>query len=414
MKRNLTVINLCELAFFDHPGGAARLTYDLCRQQVEWGYRVFLAVWKTDPGLPDREEREDITVLRVEGKEYPPPDPRNLIEKIRVHRRVALEIVSEVGHVDVIHSHSPMQGLGAMGAASNTTALKIHSIHSPWVEEMRASKAWENDGSLKRSLVSKAALATARRLESNCLGLADFLTSDSHYTRGEIIREYGRAVKNKNFEVLPGWVDTERFTPEGARTYWQPEIGRPPGGPVFFTVRGLKPRVGLEMLIEAASLVKNENLDFEIIIGGIGPLREKLQYEIDKLSLGDRVKLLGRVEDERLPVLYRSCDMFILPTIALECFGIIILEALASGKPVIATPVGAIPELLSPIYPEGLLPEVSSSALAEAMIKFLEEFKKGDHAENYCSRFRQYVCDNYSKDIGTGRFRKIYESSPVT
>jgi glycosyltransferase involved in cell wall biosynthesis len=414
MKRNLTVINVTELAFFDYPGGVGRLADDLCRRQVEWGYRVFLVAWKTEPSLPDREEREGITVLRVEGKEYSPPDPRNLIEKIRAHRRAALEILSEVGHVDVIHSHSPMQGLGAMGAASKTTALKVHSIHSPWVEEMRASKAWENDGSLKRSLGSKAALATARRLESNCLGLADFVTSDSHYTHGEITRMYERVMRNKRFEVFHGWVDTERFTPEGPCTNWEPETGREPKGPVFFTVRALIPRNGLEMLIDAAASVRDRDHDFELVIGGDGPLKENLQQKIQSLALNNRVKLIGRIDDGRLPVLYRSCDMFVLPTIALECFGIIILEALASGKPVIATPVGAIPELLSPIYPEGLLPEVSSSALAEAMIKFLEEFKKGNHIENYCGRFRQYVCDNYSTDIGTGRFRKIYESCPVT
>jgi len=410
MKRNLTVINVAERAFFDHPGGVGRLADDLCRRQLEWGYRVFLVAWKIEPSLPDREEREGITVLRVGGKKYSPPDPRNLIEKIRVHRRAALEILSEVGHVDVIHSHSPMQGLGAMGAASKTTALKVHSIHSPWVEEMRASKAWENDGSLKRSLGNKAALAAARRLESYCLGLADFLTSDSHYTRGEITREYARLVKKKRFEVLPGWVDTERFTPEGPRTDWEREKGRPAEGPVFFTVRALAPRNGLEMLIEAAAIVRDRDYDFELVIGGIGPLRDSLQSKIKGLSLEDRVRLIGRIDDERLPVLYRSCHAFVLPTIALECFGIIILEALASGKPIIATPVGAIPELLSPIYPEGLLPEVSAEALAKALIKHVEAYRRGERDDDKKEKFRRYVCERYSTEIGTGRFRELYES----
>jgi glycosyltransferase involved in cell wall biosynthesis len=369
---------------------------------------------KLNRDMPAREEDNGINIIRIPVSRYDQPDPRNLLDKIIHTRNHIKKIISEVGKVDVIHSHTPMLGLGAMSAVARGNTLKIHSIHSPWLEEMRASKAWEGDTGLKSRVKKAAAMATAGLVESRCLHLSDLLTSFSDFTRREITRGYERAVRNKRFEVFPGWVDTERFTPEGRRTDWELETGRTPKGPVFFTVRALVPRNGLEMLIDAAASVRDRGHDFVLVIGGRGPLRESLQSKISGLALNDRVKMIGRIEDECLPVLYRSCDMFVLPTIALECFGIIILEALASGKPIIATPVGAIPELLSPICPEGLLPEVSARALAEAMIEFIKKFEKGDQVEDNRERFRQYVCDRYSLEIGTDRFRKVYESSILT
>jgi glycosyltransferase involved in cell wall biosynthesis len=126
--------------------------------------------------------------------------------------------------------------------------------------------------------------------------------------------------------------------------------------------------------------------------------------------LDDRATLLGRVSDQRLPVLYRSCDVFVLPTLALECFGIIILEALASGKPVIATPVAAIPELLSQIFPAGLLPETSASALAQAMSRQIQAGAGGERSPAESLAFRNFVCERYSLARGADRFRALYES----
>jgi glycosyltransferase involved in cell wall biosynthesis len=316
--------------------------------------------------------------------------------------------------VDVIHSHTPMLGLGAMRAVSGNSTLRIHSIHSPWLMEMRAGGNWEGKGSLRGRILSRAAFAVAKQVEASCFSHTDFLTSDSGYTKKEIIREHARTVKKKRFEVFPGWVDTNRFTPDGPRTNWQTELGRLSKGPVFFTIRGLAPRYGLEMLIDAAGLVKQKGLDFELVIGGDGPLRSALLSQIRDLSLEDSVTLIGRVEDDRLPILYRSCDVFVLPTLALECFGIIILEALASGKPVIATPVGAIPELLKPIFPQGLLPETSVQALADTMIRHIRAIENGRPIGDHPDKFRNYVDSHYSMDVGTRRFKELYESSIIT
>jgi glycosyltransferase involved in cell wall biosynthesis len=409
MIRSITIVNVVEIPFWDLPGGEARLAHDLCHQQVKWGYRVYLVGKKYADDLPEREVIDGITVLRLKSRYFSSPDPRNMLERLSTTRRAVRQAREEAGHIDVLHTHTPLHGAAAMKELSGSSTLKVHSIHSPWLMEMAAHGHWTGRGGIKNIIKHGLARRAAGYIEGSCFRRADFITSDSEYTRTQITRDYPGIIAAKDFRVLPGWVDTERFCPDGPRTDWTRELGRPPRGPVFLTVRGLKARNGLEMLIEAASRVRQNGLKFDLVIGGQGALREKLEALVVKTGLTDWVKLLGRVDDERLPVLYRSCDAFVLPTISLECFGIIIVEALASGKPVIATPVGAIPELLSPIYPQGLLSQLSAEALAGAMTAYLKEGRKRAPADQTES-FRAYVNERYSLEVGTARFRKIYES----
>lgn len=412
LGKSLSVINVMEFPFFDRPTGAARLATQLCDKQLEWGYRVFVVCKKLNPDMPDREDRRGMTILRIPETSRRPPDPRNLLDKMGATRRAIKSVISEAGHPDVVHTHTPMQGLAALAAVNPGRTKRIHSIHSPWLLEMRAGGNWEKaERGLPGRVAATAAFFAARRVEAACFKRTDVLTSDSAYTRQEILKDYAKVVRKKRFEVFPGWVDTRRFTPDGGRTDWMSELRRPRRGPVFLTIRGLKPRNGIEILIEAAAHAKREGLQFEVVIGGDGPIRKEIERMIKSLDVTDRVSLLGYIDDEKLPVLYRSCDVFVLPTTALECFGIITLEALASGKPVIATPVGAIPEILKPVYPEGLLPDASAAALAKAMINFAQNHDSARReAQERGRKFRNYVCDNFTLEIGTNRFRDAYES----
>ena len=91
---------------------------------------------------------------------------------------------------------------------------------------------------------------------------------------------------------------------------------------------------------------------------------ESLRQQIGRLKLTETVRLLGRVPDEDLATSYAAADCFVLPTAALECFGLIILEAYACGVPVIATPVAAIPEIVSQVSDRWLTEDTSAAAIA--------------------------------------------------
>jgi glycosyltransferase involved in cell wall biosynthesis len=88
--------------------------------------------------------------------------------------------------------------------------------------------------------------------------------------------------------------------------------------------------------------------------------------------LGDRLRFAGRVPEKDLPAYYQAADVFVLPTEALEGFGMVTAEALASGLPVIGTPVGATPEILSRLGAEWITADPSASAIAEKIRERLD------------------------------------------
>ena len=108
-----------------------------------------------------------------------------------------------------------------------------------------------------------------------------------------------------------------------------------PGKKIVFSLGRLVAYKGYRFLVEAAKYLKD---DFVVLIGGSGALKEELQKEIVSLNLQEKVKLLGRVSDEELPAYYGACDVFCMSSVQkTEAFGIVQIEAMSCGKPVVAT-----------------------------------------------------------------------------
>lgn len=113
--------------------------------------------------------------------------------------------------------------------------------------------------------------------------------------------------------------------------------GRYPGKKIVFTLGRLVEYKGYESLIEAA---KELGDGYVVLIGGTGPLKEKLQRKIAELGLTERVKLLGYLRDEEVPLYFNGCDLFCLSSVMkTEAFGIVQIEAMSCGKPVVATKI---------------------------------------------------------------------------
>ena len=109
------------------------------------------------------------------------------------------------------------------------------------------------------------------------------------------------------------------------------------GKHIVFSLGRLVPYKGFEYLIEAAKLLDD---DYVVLIGGTGPLRDELQTRIDSLGLQERVKLLGYVSDVDLPAYYEACNLFCMSSVMkTEAFGIVQIEAMSCGKPVVATKI---------------------------------------------------------------------------
>jgi glycosyltransferase involved in cell wall biosynthesis len=189
--------------------------------------------------------------------------------------------------------------------------------------------------------------------------------------------------------VIPGGVDVNAFfplEPDQDRSALREALQLPTDRPVLLTVRRLEARMGLDNLILAAGQIveRAPELDFLIVIGGKGALREKLQALVKQNDLENRVRLVGMITREHLPYYYRSADVFILPTLAIEGFGLVTVEALASGLSVLGTPVGGTVEILKDIDESLLFPGTTPEALSRRIEKFLKNPKPFEALKSRC------------------------------
>ncbi|RLF42750.1 MAG: glycosyltransferase family 1 protein, partial [Thermoplasmata archaeon] len=170
--------------------------------------------------------------------------------------------------------------------------------------------------------------------------------------------------------VIPNGVDTYKFRNIDKRmARKQMSFG---DEPFFLYVGRLVSKKGLFTLLLAFKSVLKEVPEAKLRFAGKGKLKTVLSSFAKALGIDENVEFLGYVQDNLLNPLFSSADIFVLPSAFGESFGIVILEAMASGTPVIGTKVGGIEEILS--NGNGILvPPSDPSALADAMLSLLND-----------------------------------------
>ncbi len=167
--------------------------------------------------------------------------------------------------------------------------------------------------------------------------------------------------------VVGGGVDTDVFSPAIDREALRNRLGVTPTQKLLVSARRLIGRMGLEMLLSAFNQLHKRDPCARLVIIGDGELRQTLEAQRDRLGLASSVQFIGRVSDVALRDWYRAADIFVLPTIAYEGFGMVTAEALACGTPVVGTSVGATGEILKPLDEDLLATEASASSLLSAI-----------------------------------------------
>lgn len=177
--------------------------------------------------------------------------------------------------------------------------------------------------------------------------------------------------KNLAGEIIPFGVDFDTFKPQPRDNYIRKRFGIPGSRPLLFSVQRLDPWKKTEVLIRTIHFLDKSGLAVSAIIGGIGPEKKKLEHMIHRLNLENKVFLPGFIPERELPVYYASADIFCFHS-TFETFGLVLLEAMASGKPIVTVRSTAIPELIED-RKTGLLVETESpQQLAQAIAYLLE------------------------------------------
>jgi glycosyltransferase involved in cell wall biosynthesis len=386
-KRARIVISAIQQSV-DAACGCSNLAFEEAKYLAAAGNEVWLVAPAVTPNAPACESRDGVNLLRYPIPQFQALSPRRAWAHQLGARAVLERFVR--GPVDVVHGHVPLSYLAACDLYAGQ-AKTCYTVHSPVTKEMEIE--WSKKG-IRGWLQHGVGLPWLNHIERGCLARSQHVTAFSEFTKDLLSQVHGERLARK-VTVVPGWVDLNRFTIVADRRTAKLQLDWPTDRPVLFTLRRLVPRMGIDRLLRATKILLDRGLDFHLMIGGAGPLRESLGTLASDLDLTGRVRFLGYVPDLHLPLMYGACDAFVLPSAALECFGLIAIEALACGRPVLASPLAAIPEILNRFEPRWMARSASENAIADLLADFL----LGKLPIHPCEELRAVVADRY--DIGS-------------
>ena len=313
----LTALQIGMTAGAGRGGGVDRYYFNLLRALVPHGIESRGLV----TGSADAVNGE-----RVSGVAAFAPDSAGLIHRWQALRTAIAPIVPDA---DLVVSHFAPYAFPVLDRI-RARPLVVH-FHGPWALES-AIEGSRGAAVLVKRTIERIVYRAAARFIVLSHAFGDIL-QDHYGVPADVIR------------VVPGGVDLQRFEIRQTRSAARAILGWP-DRPTVVTVRRLVHAKGIENLIAAAAIVRREVPDIFIAIAGTGPLAADLQLRIQEAGLQDTVRLCGFVPDDDLPVLYRAADLMIVPTLALEGFGLVVIEALACGTPVLVTPIAGLPDVV--------------------------------------------------------------------
>ncbi len=275
---------------------------------------------------------------------------------------------------DVVDAHFALYALVPLWLGRLRCKPVILHFHGPWADESVAS----GDRSGMR-------LAARRLLERATYTRADAAVTLTSSFRQVLVERYG--VAPWIVTVEPPGVDLELFSPgsaEQART----RLGLAPHAFVALSVRRLVPRMGLEVLIDAWCEARSDLPEGSaLLIAGDGPLRRALASAVAAHGAGDSVRVLGRVDEDRLRELYRAADVAVVPSLEHEGFGLVVLEAAACGTPSIVSDAGGLPEAIAGLDHSLVLPAGDARALRERLLRARTDLPSRAATRAYAERF---------------------------
>lgn len=316
-------------------GGMEMMAAALARALARRGHRVGITCLENEGDLAGDLRRTGIPVSLV-----PCPGKAPLL---RPHPGLRDHFAAR--SLDVVHAHNGVWAKSALAARAAGVPAVVHTAHGfafgePWFED--ALRWW-------------AGLRT------------DMVAAVSAPLREHLVHKV-RIPASRVVTIING-IDTTRFAPGGRSGILREALGIGPEAPLVGCVARLDPVKNLGLLIDAMALLVHDLPEARLVLVGDGPLRESLREQAEALGLGDRVLFAGTFADTA-PV-YRGIDVFALPSVS-EGTSISVLEAMASGTPVVATAVGGTPQLL-----DGgcgtLVPSGDARALADGIRSLLTD-----------------------------------------
>ncbi|MHB1310872.1 MAG: asparagine synthase (glutamine-hydrolyzing) [Gemmatimonadaceae bacterium] len=327
--------------FPDEPGGLNRVFFELARHLPAAGVDVRGLVVGSPGVARDTEGR--ITGVA--------PQAASLVSRLRaMHSAAAALLRADPDAIAV--GHFALYTAPLLGLLGQTRPFVFH-FHGPWAQETYAEKV--------SGVMPRLKAAVERRVYQRadaCIVLSGAFGRILHASFG---------VPWEKIHVIPGGVDCARFNIADSRAACRARLGWPPDRRIVLAVRRLTHRMGLDHLVAAVTALKARVPGVLVLIAGRGPVEAELQTLIQRASLEDHCRLVGFIAEDDLPAAYRAADLTVVPSVALEGYGLIVPESLAAGTPVMVTPVGGLPETVDGLSAHLVFASSSASAIARGL-----------------------------------------------
>lgn len=324
---------------YSHPGGVINHVSYLAHhlRLLDQDVKIIAPLHKKEPGQFD----ENVTVV---GRPLP-VTYGSTTARIALSPWLPYQVkkVLQREKFDILHMHEPFMPMLSLSMLIESQTINVGTFHA----------------SHERSIAYRLGQPLMRKLSSKLHGKIAVSQPALNYISKYLPGEY---------RIIPNAVDTQYFQPEGPvkEEFKDGKLN------ILFVGR-LEERKGVPDLIQACSIVKQDFPNFRLIIAGPG-LKLRYQYELmGKTLLGNNVVFTKFIPFEELPFYYRTADIFCAPATGGESFGIVLLEAMASGKPVVATNIPGYASVLTS-GKEGLLAEKGNPrSIAEALLTLLKD-----------------------------------------
>lgn len=355
--------------FYPFIGGVENYVYSLSRELVELGEIVSVVCANEPPGRPRESVKEiDIRRLSYIGK----------IANTNITPGLPLELMQS--DFDIIHTHIPTPW------SADWSCLAARAKGKPLV------LTYHND-IIGRGFAGRVAWL----YNSTCLPLLLMSASRIIITQPNYLVEspHLSIFKNK-VRVIPCGVDVERFSPRASQT--GSGDGSDDRSRTLFFLGSLDEfhrYKGLDILLKALAIVRKEMPDVKLKVGGAGGLLASYKDMAEGLGLAKNVEFLGFIPDEALPEQYHRCRAFVLPSVSgeQEGFGMVLLEAMASAKPVISTDIVGVADDVKRYDAGRIVKTGDEKALAQAILDVLSD---EGQAEEMGRRGRRLVEEKYT------------------
>jgi len=230
--------------------------------------------------------------------------------------------------------------------------------------------------------------------------LADVVTACCEFSAKALSKNDGFA--GRKIEIIENGIDADRYENRRNRRELRHSLGLADERRYLAMIARFHPVKDHAMLLRAFALVAATRNDVDLLLVGDGPLREKLETQVRDAGLTERVRFLGVRSD--VPEILQAIDLFALTSVS-EAASLTLLEAMASGLPVVVTHVGGNPEIVRQGIDGLLVPRGGENALAAAFIKVLDD---PELASRMGENGRRRVDEHYRLERTIDRYENLY------